>query len=108
MADRDAERADRDEAVAWLGKLLADGPVRANDAYAAADAAGLSKDRAKRAKKRIGAVAAKAGMSGPWYWALAEHEGDLDHIAEGSANSAGDTPLHPSLSSADDGEENGR
>jgi AAA domain len=103
MADRDGEHSDRDEAARWLRQLLDGGPVKANDVYSAADAAGLSKDRAKRAKKKIHAVAGKAGMDGPWYWALAEHEGNLDDITEGSensANSAGDTPLRPSLSSA--------
>ena len=70
MADADGERSDRDEAAGWLRQLLASGPVKANDVYAAADAAGLSKDRAKRAKKKIRALAGKAGMDGPWYWAL--------------------------------------
>src|SRR6266496_124045 len=83
MADRDGEHSERDEAAGWLRQLLAGGPVKANDVYSAADAAGLSKDRAKRAKKRIRALAAKAGMDGPWNWALAEHEGDLDDVAEG-------------------------
>ena len=78
MADADGERSDLDEAAGWLRQLLASGPVKANDVYAAADAAGLSKDRAKRAKKKIRALAGKAGMDGPWYWALPEHEGDLD------------------------------
>jgi RecA-family ATPase len=102
MADADGERSDRDEAAGWLRQLLASGPVKANDVYAAADAAGLSKDRAKRAKKKIRALAGKAGMDGPWYWALPEHEGDLDDITEESTNSAkgaGHVSLHPSLPS---------
>jgi hypothetical protein len=98
MGDHDGERSDRADAEDWLRVLLANGPVKANDVYTAADAAGLSKDKAKRAKKRIRAVAAKAGMDGPWYWALAEHEGDLDDLTEGSTKGAkgvGHESLHP-------------
>ena len=98
MADHDGERSDRDHAAGWLRVLLSGGPVKAVEVYAAADAAGLSKDKAKRAKKKIRAVAGKAGMDGPWYWALLEHEGDLEDLPEESTNSAksvGHVPLHP-------------
>ena len=67
-----------------------------------ADAVGLSKDKAKRAKKKIRAVAAKAGMDGPWCWALPEHAADVINLAEGSTNSAksaGHESLHPTLPS---------
>jgi hypothetical protein len=103
MADRDGERTDRDEAAEWLRELLASGPVKAKDVYTAADAAGLSKDKAKRAKKKIRAIAAKQGMDGPWFWALAEHEGNLADVTEGStksAKSAGHESAHPSPPSA--------
>jgi hypothetical protein len=46
------------------------------------------RDQAKRAKKKIRALAGNAGMGGPWYWALPEHEGDLDDLTEESTNSA--------------------
>jgi hypothetical protein len=85
MAAQNGEHGGGDEAARWLRALLANGPVQANDVYAAADDAGLSKDKAKRAKKKIRALAGKAGMDGPWYWALPEHEGDLNDMAEGSA-----------------------
>jgi hypothetical protein len=61
------------------------------------------RDQAKRAKKKIRALAGNAGMDGPWYWALPEHEGDLDDLTEESTNSAkgaGHVSLHPSLPSA--------
>lgn len=108
MADHDGERSERDGAAEWLRKLLSDGPVKATEVYRAADAAGLSKDKAKRAKKRIRAVAGKAGMDGPWYWALAEHEGDLDDLPEESmksAKGAGHEPLRSSVPSGTDGSE---
>jgi AAA domain len=104
MADHGGESSDRAGADGWLRELLADGPIKATEVYSAADAAGLSKDKAKRAKKRIRAVAGKVGMDGPWYWALPEHEGDLDDLPEESTNSpksAGHESLHPSLPLAD-------
>ena len=44
----DDDSTDVDE---WLSELLKDGPVESAEVYKAADAAGLSKDKAKRAKK---------------------------------------------------------
>ena len=98
MADRSSESADHADADEWLRELLAAGPVKAKDVYTVADAVGLSKDKAKRAKKRIRAVAAKAGMDGPWYWALPEHEAEVIGLAEASAKSVksvGQESLHP-------------
>jgi hypothetical protein len=91
----------QDDTEAWLRKLLNDGPVLAVAVYGAADSAGLSKDQAKRAKKKIRAVAGKDGMTGPWYWALAEHEGDIEGSAERAKGAKGATsgtllPSHPS------------
>jgi len=96
------ENTGREDARDWLRSLLCDGPVKATDVYKAADAAGFSKDQAKRAKKKLRALAAKAGMDGPWYWALPEHEGDLESLPEESAKGAkGAEPqsMHPSHSS---------
>ncbi len=76
------DRTDRDAAGEWLVELLRDGPVKAGEVYRAADAAGLSKDQAKRAKKKLDVVAAKAGMDGPWLWSLPEGS------TEGSEGSA--------------------
>lgn len=70
---------DRHDIDAWLTDLLANGSVKANEVYSAADAAGYSKDQAKRAKKRLGIEATREAMDGPWFWKLetkgAEHEG---------------------------------
>ena len=38
----------------WLTEFLKDGRQKATDVYAAADASGYSKDKAKRAKKALG------------------------------------------------------
>jgi hypothetical protein len=80
------------ECAAWLEALLADGRVKANDVYRAADSAGYSKDQAKRAKRKIGVVAEKDDMTSPWYWRLAD---DDEGSAKG-AKGAGDGEAHPS------------
>jgi hypothetical protein len=99
LKDRGDDRDDdRDGAEEWLRELLAVGPVKAADVYRAADDAGLSKDKAKRAKKKIHGVAAKSGMGGPWYWALAEHEADIEGSTKG-AKGAGDEARLPSTPS---------
>lgn len=69
----------------WLAGYLANGKQKSDDVYKAADAAGFSKDQAKRAKKRLGIVAGHPEIDGPWFWQLAtsEHEG-----AKGTQGSA--------------------
>lgn len=55
----------------WLSELLKDGPVESAEVFRSADAAGFSKDKAKRAKKRLGVEAHKPGGPGkPWLWEL--------------------------------------
>lgn len=61
---------DKNDIDAWLADLLEGGPMQANDVYKAADGAGYSRDQAKRAKKRIGAVAEHPDLRGPWVWTL--------------------------------------
>lgn len=65
--DEDNDHRDVD---AWLTTLLTAGPVESDKIYKAADSAGFSKDKAKRAKKRIGVRAYKSSGDGPWMWAL--------------------------------------
>ncbi|KUI27748.1 hypothetical protein AU194_21880 [Mycobacterium sp. GA-2829] len=55
---------------AWLRDFLATGSKKANDVYSAADAAGYSKDQAKRAKKRLGIKAERPSGDGPWFWSM--------------------------------------
>ncbi|WP_199254454.1 AAA family ATPase [Mycolicibacterium mengxianglii] len=54
----------------WLSSFLANGSVRATEVFSAADAAGYSKDQAKRAKKRLHVVAERPNNPGPWFWSL--------------------------------------
>ncbi len=52
----------------WLTDLLANGSIKATEVYSAADAAGYTKDQAKRAKKRLGVDAVRDTVPGPWFW----------------------------------------
>lgn len=90
---------DRASAETWLRSLLADGPMMAKEIFAAADAAGLSKDKAKRAKVRVGARAVKAAMDGPWYWTLADEVDALEGCTKSAKSAEPDTTL-PSPPSA--------
>ncbi|GAA1681639.1 hypothetical protein MMUR_05530 [Mycolicibacterium murale] len=67
--DRDATSARRD-VDDWLREVLKNGPLESNTVYDAADAAGFSKDKAKRAKARIKAEAYRETGDGPWLWRL--------------------------------------
>ena len=82
----------------WLTELLANGPVKANEVFSAADAAGHSKDKAKRAKKKIGVKAVKAA-GGAWLWELDKPVGIKGADEQGSTpDSHEDAPLLPSRS----------
>ncbi|WP_204081173.1 AAA family ATPase [Mycobacterium riyadhense] len=63
--DEDGPDVDR-----WLTDLLANGSVKATEVFSAADAAGYSKDQAKRAKKRLRVIADRPMNPGPWFWSL--------------------------------------
>lgn len=87
----------------WLRGYLADGDpagVKATEVYSAADANGHSKDQAKRAKKRLGVDAAKAGPSAPWVWRLPSGTGSTP-AAKGADTPQG-APLLPCRSETPD------
>lgn len=65
-----SDTGERREIDDWLRHLLGNGRVESNEVYRAADAAGLSKDQAKRAKKRLGVLAVHPDVTGPWFWEL--------------------------------------
>ena len=69
------------DAIGWLAVFLAGGPRWATDVYTAAEAAGHSKDKMKRAKIKLNVSASRESFSGPWFWVLPQHEGS----AQGSA-----------------------
>jgi hypothetical protein len=66
----DGTTEDHDEIDAWLANFLARGSVKATEVYSSADAAGYSKDQAKRSKKRLRVVAERPVNPGPWFWSL--------------------------------------
>lgn len=83
--DEDAD--ERDEAVDWLTKYLADsgGEAIASDAIKAAARDGIAKTTLTRARKRAGVASNKDGFGGPWVWRLQEPCRDL-HAVIGSAS----------------------
>lgn len=90
--DEDNDRSDVDD---WLTTLLKAGPVESAEVYKAADAAGFSKDKAKRAKKRIGVKAYKSSGDGPWMWTLETKGADDQGSTPDTQNRA---PLLPCTS----------
>ncbi|MEZ0355503.1 AAA family ATPase [Mycobacterium sp. SA01] len=66
---------DGDDAAveSWLSDFLKTGRRRATEIYSAADAAGHSKDKAKRAKKRLQIDAIRENDA--WYWVLRPGQG---------------------------------
>lgn len=83
--DEDAD--ERDEAVEWLTKYLADsgGEAIASDAIKAAARDGIAKTTLTRARKRAGVASNKDGFGGPWVWRLQEPSRNL-HAVVGGAN----------------------
>lgn len=82
VADTLREQGARDEGDAtdveqWLINYVAGegGAAKATEIYRAADAAGYSKDQAKRAKKKLGITATHPDIKGPWFWELPEDLG---------------------------------
>ncbi|WP_018180380.1 AAA family ATPase [Jongsikchunia kroppenstedtii] len=93
---------DHDEIDSWLRSMLSCGPVLASEIFTAADAAGYSKDKAKRSKSRIGAEASRPVNPGPWWWSIptsetedrpssSVREPDLTALRAGSRERAGST-----------------
>jgi hypothetical protein len=69
LAEQSAD-TDKDDVDLWLTSFLKAGRQPSNEVYAAADAAGYSKDKAKRAKARLAIAAIRDGQKGTWYWSL--------------------------------------
>ncbi|WML63200.1 AAA family ATPase [Rhodococcus sp. AH-ZY2] len=67
------DTSNHDEIDKWLKDLLSSGAVAAKDVYSAANAAGYSTDKAKRAKSRINRESPvidvyRPEIPGPWFW----------------------------------------
>lgn len=89
--DRSGEHQELDD---WLRAQLKSGRVKATEIYSAADAAGHSKDGAKRAKRRLGVLAVK---DGPWWWELPD-QGGVDQGSDTDPHAQLLAPLLPSSS----------
>lgn len=86
-SSHDDDAADRNEIDTWMTDLLQAGSVKSNEVFSAADAAGFSKDQAKRAKKRLGIRAERPVNPGPWFWSLPADNPEAQ-------SEAGSTPTH--------------
>ncbi|MCQ4365830.1 hypothetical protein KQR54_32975 [Mycobacterium gordonae] len=88
--DGDAAEVDQ-----WLEDLLANGSVKSTEVFSAADAAGHSKDQAKRAKKRLGVIADRPINPGPWFWSLPPKPKEAGSTEQETASSV--LPALPAL-----------
>jgi hypothetical protein len=66
------ERSELSRAVELLRELLASGSVAAKDAQEALRANGVSDRTERRAKNKLGVVAERDGIKGPWRWRYAQ------------------------------------
>jgi hypothetical protein len=87
LTEQRQDQGEQGEVEAWLTNYLADGGGSAKSAevYRAADAAGYSRDQAKRAKKKLGVIATHPDIKGPWFWELpaSEHQGSQGCAPQG-------------------------
>lgn len=88
IINRSSDTGQQDDIAEWLTELLANGPVKANEVYQAAHAAGYTVDQAKRAKKRMAILAERPVNPGPWFWQLPGQRAESTERAE----STPDTP----------------
>ncbi len=78
----DSGGSEVDEAEQFLREVLADGRMPQKEIEKDYKGAGYSLATIKRAKKRLGVISEKDGMTGGWFWKLSEerheeaHEGD--------------------------------
>ena len=117
-ADNSTGASELDEAIEFLKKELAKGPVLAKDVYRDAQDMGIAKRTLERAKSQAGIIARRQGEkgkrgSGVWYWQLPadlhrqhrhiEKSGDVNQIEAKNSPSKemfGDVNPVPSLSGA--------
>lgn len=65
----------REEAEDFLRETLADGPRRADEVFAEAEAIGITRGTLRRAKEVVGVDLQKDGFQGPWVWSLPGEDG---------------------------------
>ncbi len=69
-AEHNGSSAATDEVSTWLMAFLKDGRRRATAAYDAGEVLGYSKDKLKRAKKRLRVQTVRDGEADAWFWEL--------------------------------------
>ena len=88
----------------WLSGYLDGGSQKANDVFSAADAAGFTKDQAKRAKKRLGVEAHRPGGEGPWLWVKPDRLGSTGPQGDPSRVGVLPSPINAPLQVTDGAE----
>ena len=89
------ERAERDEAVAFLKAELEQqgrGKVEAGKVREAAQKAGIGPGSLKRAKRQLGVRSDKSGMDGGWIWSLPEEDAPRRGRSPRSENPSSSSP----------------
>lgn len=97
------DRADRNDAAAWLRAYLLDngGEAEAADVIKAGEKVGYQKHTLQRARKRAGVRTEKASFDAGWMWRLEDnrsHEGDTKMTKNTELGTL--SPSSPSLSSS--------
>jgi putative DNA primase/helicase len=69
-------------AANFLSDLLSSGPLPQKEVEAAAEKNGVTYITLKRAKKKIGIISRKDGMSGAWFWSLPMADNQQDHMVQ--------------------------
>ena len=93
--ETDEGASEVDEAEQFLREVLSDGRMPQKEITSDYKGAGFSLSTIKRAKKRLGIISEKDGMSGGWFWSLPGekheevHEGD-EEAQQNSVNPFGE------------------
>jgi hypothetical protein len=72
--------ADPSDPVGWLVAQLRAGPRWSADVKAAAKDDGVNEYKLRRAKQKLNVQAAREAGTGPWFWRLPQHSGQVPGI----------------------------
>jgi hypothetical protein len=101
LADNYASNRDaggQDDATGWLAAFLGPGPRWSTDVHQAREAAGISENKLKGAKRRLNVESTRAGANGPWFMRLPQH---AEQVPEGADPVAGEGQLAQKSPSSD-------
>lgn len=94
------EQCERNDAVSFLGALLAKGPMTAGAIFKEAREAGYNDRSIQRASHKLKVARKKEGMDGGWIWELPPKATVRSHEGDEGASNQRLSPLSPSVSSS--------